>query len=267
MNELLSPVLFVGHGSPMNAVESNAFTRMLDATGVSISKPKAILCVTAHWMTKGTVVGAMKNPRTIHDFYGFPKELFSIQYPAQGLPALAEEINRRMPEVALDQDKWGYDHGIWSILLHLYPKANIPVVPLSIAMDQGPTYHFRLGQKLQWLRQQGVLIVGSGNIVHNLSRIDWNPQAQAASWAMRFHESMKALLHSKKYSDIAEYSLSGEDGRMSHPTPDHFYPFLTALGAMTPEEEIEILFDEIHHGSISMLSFVSRSNGQVISLK
>ncbi len=190
------PVLFLGHGSPMNAIQQNTFTRSLGDLGRTLGHPKAILCVSAHWMTKGTWVTRMPKPKTIHDFYGFPKPLFDVQYPASGSPEIADMIHGEIkdPEVRTDGTDWGLDHGTWSVLRHMYPKADVPVLQLSIDMSQGPEYHFQLGQKLRSFRDRGILIVGSGNIVHNLRQIDFSPSAKPFDWAIEFDEWTKNQL-------------------------------------------------------------------------
>jgi 4,5-DOPA dioxygenase extradiol len=255
-----TPVLFIGHGSPMNAVEDNDFTRTLKKLGGLLEKPKAILCVSAHWMTEGTWVTHMPKPKTIHDFYGFPEELFAIQYPAPGSPEVAELVKRTVPEVQLDDEMWGLDHGTWSVLRHLYPKADVPVLQLSLHMEKAPAYHYELGQKLRMLRAQGIMIVASGNIVHNLRRLRWGEQPEAYPWAIEFDEWVKEQILQKNHRALfEEFSLS-EAGQLSVPTPEHYYPLLYALGASDENDQMKFEFEGIQNSSISMrtLSFSVR---------
>lgn len=251
------PVLFLGHGSPMNAVTDNASTRMLARLGHQLPRPKAILCVSAHWMTEGTWITAMPNPKTIHDFYGFPEELFEIQYPAPGSPETAKLVNALVPnpKVNLDREMWGLDHGTWAVLRHMFPKADVPILQLSISMEQPAEYHYLLGQQLRQLRDQGVLIVGSGNIVHNLRRIRWEDDAKAYDWAVEFDEWVKGRLGARDDQALVRDYLSSASGRLSVPTPEHYYPMLTILGAADPDEQVRTEFEELQNGSISMRSF------------
>ena len=253
------PVLFIGHGSPMNAVADNSFTRSLNSLGRRLPKPRAILMVSAHWMTKGTWVTAMALPKTIHDFYGFPQELFNVQYPAPGSPELAQEIQTliHLPQIHLDESNWGLDHGTWSVLRHLYPAADIPVLQMSLDLSQPPEYHFQLGQQLQTLRDQGVLIVGSGNIVHNLRRIDWEENARPFDWAIEFDESVKGHLENRSFKELKGSLLSTEAGRLSVPTPEHYYPLLYILGASVNSDVLKFEYESFQNASISMrtLSF------------
>lgn len=248
------PVLFIGHGSPMNAIQDNAFTRSLGELGRVIERPKAILCVSAHWMTEGSWVTHMPKPKTIHDFYGFPKPLFDVQYPAPGSPEFADLIRSEVkdPKLNADDESWGIDHGTWSVLRHMYPKADIPVLQLSIYMSQTPEYHFRLGQQLRRLREQGVLIIGSGNIVHNLRQIDFSSTAKPFDWAIEFDEWVKDRLSHADYASLTNDATNSQAGKLSIPSPDHWYPLLYTLGASDNQDRLRFEYEGIDHGSISM---------------
>lgn len=257
INRSKSPVLFIGHGSPMNALAQNEYTHMLNALGEELPKPRAILMVSAHWMTKGTKVTAMQTPRTIHDFGGFPRALFEIQYPAAGSPELADEIIQKInePKINLDLNEWGLDHGTWSVLCHMYPKANIPVVQLSLDMTKPASFHFELGKKLSFLRDENILIMGSGNVVHNLRAIDWDEKAKPHTFAIEFDKWIEEKTHAKKYQDLVEHYLDQEEGKLSNPTQEHYYPFLVTLGAAYGHG-VKTIYSEIQNASISMRSFL-----------
>jgi len=248
------PVLFLGHGNPMNAIEENAFTRRLGALGRELPRPRAVLCVSAHWMTQGTWVTHMDHPRTIHDFYGFPQALFDVRYPAPGSPAIADRVRAevRTPAIGADGSEWGLDHGTWSVLKHMYPDADVPVVQLSLDMSRPSGFHFELGSKLRALREQGVLIVGSGNIVHNLRRIDFNEGAKPFDWAVEFDEWVKKRILERDFASLRDQATATPAGKLSVPTPDHWYPLLYVLGASDPSEELRFEHEGIDHGSISM---------------
>lgn len=248
------PVLFIGHGSPMNAIENNEFSRRLEELGRELPSPRAILCVSAHWMTEGTWVARMPRPKTIHDFYGFPKDLFDVQYPAPGSPEIADLVRKTVkdPKVQADEEMWGLDHGSWAILRKMYPKAEIPVLQLSLYLSQPGEYHYQLGQQLKPLRDQGILIVGSGNIVHNLRKIVWEEKAPAFDWAVEFDEWVKAKLVARDHQALISRYLETEAGRFSVPTPDHYYPLLTVLGATYADENVTFEFEGMQNGSISM---------------
>lgn len=252
------PVLFVGHGSPMNAIASNPFTKMLVRVGESLPRPKAILVISAHWLTEGSRVTAMRKPKTIHDFFGFPQELFDVQYPAPGsaeFAALVKECLSPVP-VLEDADSWGLDHGTWSILRHMFPRADVPVVQLSIDRQRDPEYHLALGRKLAQLRQQGILIVGSGNLVHNLQAIRWGSAAQPFDWAIEFDDWIKTCLISRDVQALIHDFHSSPAGRLSIPTLEHYLPLLYVLGASDAGDDIEFLYEEIQNSSISMRSFL-----------
>ncbi|MFP5519881.1 MAG: 4,5-DOPA dioxygenase extradiol [Bdellovibrionia bacterium] len=254
------PVVFVGHGSPMNAIANNSYTQMLEKLAAEIPTPKAILAVSAHWMTRGTWITAMQAPKTIHDFYGFPEALFQVQYPAPGNPDLAKSISEliQVPKIEKDQDSWGLDHGTWAVLKHMYPQANIPVLQLSLDMTQVPEFHFALGKKLAILREQGVLILGSGNLIHNLRILNWDEKAAPFVWAQDFSNWLKDKLNKKDFLPLVKDFHDVEGGKLSIPTLEHYLPALYVLGAFQENEEVQIDFDEIQNSSISMLSFRSR---------
>jgi 4,5-DOPA dioxygenase extradiol len=252
------PVLFLGHGSPMNAIEENEFVTGFSSLAQTLPKPNAVLCVSAHWFTKGTKVTAMQMPRTIHDFGGFPKELFAVQYPAKGSPELAkitEEI-LRPTHVELDE-KWGLDHGAWTVIKHVYPDADIPVIQLSIDYTKPPAYHFALAQQLQSLRHKGVLIVGSGNIVHNLVLVDFahmHKDNYGFDWAIESREKINSWLLDGNFDPIIHYAKQGAAINLAIPTPEHFLPLIYALGLKEKSETLSLFNDKLLAGSLSMTS-------------
>jgi 4,5-DOPA dioxygenase extradiol len=252
------PVLFIGHGSPMNAIEENEFVTGWRNVGKTIPRPNAILCISAHWETKGTYVTAMEKPRTIHDFGGFPRELFEVQYPAPGSPVLAKETKAiiKKTEVGLD-DKWGLDHGCWSVLKHLYPAADVPVIQLSLDYYQQPQHHYDLAKELSSLRGKGVLIIGSGNIVHNLGLVAWDKLDEPGfgyDWAMEANEKVKKFILSDDHKSLIDYKQQGRSFNLAVPTPDHFLPLLYSLALKEGNEEIEIFNDKPVAGSLTMTS-------------
>jgi 4,5-DOPA dioxygenase extradiol len=254
------PVLFIGHGSPMNAIEDNEYTRTLAKLGESLPRPRAILCISAHWMTEGTWITHMEKPKTIHDFYGFPEPLFAVQYPAKGDLKIAEEIKALVkdPSIQLDNEQWGYDHGAWSVLRHMFPKADIPVLQLSLHLEQPAEYHFNLGQALKPLREKGILIIGSGNIVHNLRKISWEREAPVFPWAIEFDAWVKEKLEARNFSALVSEAVQSEAGKLSVPTMEHWYPLLYAIGASDDRDKLRFEYEEMQNASISMrsLSFI-----------
>jgi 4,5-DOPA dioxygenase extradiol len=251
------PVLFLGHGSPMNAIEENEFVTGFRNVAKDIPKPQAILCVSAHWETKGTFVTAMQNPPTIHDFGGFPRELFEVQYPAPGSPDLAKETKSLISktEVGLD-DKWGLDHGAWSVIKHLYPNADIPVIQMSIDYRQTPLYHYELAREIKSLREKGVLVIGSGNMVHNLRMVDWRRlnETFGFDWAMEANERMKSYILDGNHRELVNFRFQGKAFDLAIPTPEHYLPLLYALALQEKNEEIKLFNDKAVAGSLTMTS-------------
>jgi 4,5-DOPA dioxygenase extradiol len=245
------PVLFIGHGSPMNAIQENAFTRVLVGLGRELPRPRAVLCVSAHWMTEGTWITRMAWPRTIHDFYGFPPELFQVQYPAPGSPEIADQIAAAVPGIHPDEESWGLDHGSWAVLRHVFPAADIPVLQLSLHLQQPAEYHLELGRRLRPLRDQGILIVGSGNVVHNLRRIRWEEDAEPYPWAREFDERVKERISGRDHAALLRTD-EDEVARLSVPTAEHYLPLLYVLGASSDDDALRFHFEEIHNASISM---------------
>jgi len=252
----LMPAAFIGHGSPMNALDHNRYTESWTAFGATFDKPKAVLVISAHWYVNITAVTAMKMPRTIHDFYGFPQPLFDVEYPAPGDPELAQRVIDVVEPtyVGLDADSWGIDHGTWSVLVHMFPNANVPVLQLSINAELPFDYHFELGTKLHDLRSEGVLILGSGNVVHNLRLIDWSSPGEGKDWAHRFDDSMRDIMTSDP-TDLGTASAHPDYG-LAVPTPDHFLPLAYVAGlsaaAKTPTTT---LIDGYEMGSLSMTAY------------
>lgn len=253
------PVLFLGHGSPMNAIEENEFVTGFRQAAASLpTTPKAILCISAHWYTQGTKVTAMEMPRTIHDFYGFPKELFEVEYPAQGNPSLAKDTAELLSptNVELNED-WGLDHGAWSVIKHMYPEANIPVIQLSIDYSQNAEYHFKLAKQLSSLRDKGILIIGSGNIVHNLRMLDWSKSEvdnYGFDWAKEAREKVNQHILDGNFDPLLKYQELGQALNYAVPTPDHYLPLIYTLGLKSTSEEVKLFNDKLVLGSISMTS-------------
>jgi len=249
------PVLFVGHGSPMNAIETNEFSLEWQKLGKSLPKPNAILCISAHWETKGTFVTAMEKPQTIHDFGGFPQALFDVQYPAPGSPELADKtrgiVNKT--KVGLDE-KWGLDHGAWSVIRIMYPGADIPVIQMSLDYYQNPQYHYDLGRELSALRQKGVMVIGSGNMVHNLRAVDWGKPNQGFDWAIEASSKFKKLIMDNDHKQLINYKLLGREVELSVPTPEHYLPLLYALALKTENEKVSFFNDKCVMGSLNMTS-------------
>ena len=249
------PLVFFGHGSPMNVLDDNAYTRAWQQIGAALPKPHAILCVSAHWFTRGTGVTAMDKPKTIHDFGGFPQALFDMQYPAPGDPYLAARVRELLAPVEVHADhSWGLDHGTWSVLAKAFPGADVPVVQLSIDGTRPAAWHFEMGRRLAPLRDEGVLIIGSGDVVHNL-RLMARDSGAEFDWARRFNDQVRSHLERGEVEQIVEYEQwGGDDARLSVPTPEHFLPLLYVVGAMQPDEHVSIVADGIDSGSISMLT-------------
>ena len=258
------PTIFFGHGNPMNAVLKNAYTDGWAAIGSSIPRPKAILCVSAHWYLPGVAVTAMSSPRTIHDFGGFPRELYEVQYSAPGSPELARRVQQLLSpltklaepgvKVELDQS-WGLDHGTWSVLCHVFPEANVPVVQLSIDETRAPEFHYRVGKLLTPLRDDGVLIIGSGNIIHNLHTYAWDKhEVKPFDWAVRFEKLARELLLSGNDEPLVHYELLGRDALLSAPTPDHYLPLLYVIALRREHESVRFPVEGFDGGSISMLT-------------
>src|SRR5262249_43172918 len=247
------PALFVGHGSPMNAIEDNEYSRTWANMGRILPRPNAILCISAHWETRGTLVTGMERPPTIHDFGGFPQELFDKQYPAPGSPALAEltQATVQSTNVCLDE-RWGLDHGAWSILAKMFPDASIPVVQLSLDQTQGPAYHYALGKELGALRDRGVLIIGSGNIVHSFR--GFTLRDVAYDWAIEFDETIKHFIEDGNHNPIIEYQRLGRAALLSVPTNEHYLPLLYALALQVPGEPVRFLNEKVTLGTMSMRS-------------
>jgi 4,5-DOPA dioxygenase extradiol len=245
------PVLFIGHGSPMNAIEDNKFNHAWEEAARQIPKPKAILCISAHWETQGTQVTAMEAPRTIHDFYGFPRPLFENQYPAPGSPELANRIMELVsePRVMPDQS-WGLDHGTWSVLCRMYPQADVPVVQLSLDRESKNARHYQLGRELQPLRQEGVLIIGSGNIVHNLRMMVW--EDTAFDWAVEYDEKVKQWILDGDHESIIHYEKYGKPAMLAVNSAEHYLPLLYILGLKDKDEPISFFADKLWGGSLSM---------------
>jgi 4,5-DOPA dioxygenase extradiol len=252
------PVLFLGHGSPMNAIEDNEFTRAWTEAAGSIPKPQAIICISAHWETRGTFVTAMENPRTIHDFGGFPKELYEVEYPAPGSPYLATETNRYVSQTPVELDqKWGLDHGCWSVLKHIYPKADVPVIQLSLDYYQEPQFHYDLAKQLAEFRNKGVLIVGSGNIVHNLNLVAWdrlNAGEYGYDWAIEANDKMKKFILTGDHQSLIDYKSQGRAVNLAVPTPEHFLPLLYILALQEKNETVTVFNDKPVAGSLTMTS-------------
>lgn len=254
------PLLFLGHGSPMNAIEENEFVKGFRDIAKRIPQPNAILCISAHWFIKGTKVTSMEMPKTIHDFYGFPQELYEVNYPAKGSPILANEVkNLLMPNlVELDYD-WGIDHGAWSVIKHLYPKADIPVVQLSIDYTKPASFHFEIAKKLSELRNKGVLIIGSGNIIHNLRLVDYgnfDKDNYGYDWAIEAKETINRFLLDGNYESIINYEKQSKSIQLAIPSSDHYLPLIYILALKQKEENITLFNDKLVGGSLSMTSLI-----------
>lgn len=252
------PVLFLGHGSPMNAIEENEFVNGFRNIGKTINKPNAIICISAHWETKGTFVTAMEHPPTIHDFGGFPQALFDVQYPAPGSPALAKETKDIITKTTVGLDeKWGLDHGAWSVIKHLYPDADVPVIQLSLDYTQTPQYHYDLAKQLASLRKKGVLIVGSGNLVHNLRMVAWdklNAGEYGYDWALEAKAKMNQFILSNDHQQLINFKSQGKAFDLAIPTPEHYLPLLYTLALKDEKEKVSLFNDKALAGSLTMTS-------------
>jgi 4,5-DOPA dioxygenase extradiol len=250
------PAVFFGHGNPMNAIMQNAWTDGWTAIGAEIPRPMAILCVSAHWYLPGTHVTAMQSPRTIHDFGGFPRALYEVEYPAPGDPELARRVRDLLAptEVALDH-RWGLDHGAWSVLCHVFPQADVPVIQLSIDETQPGQFHYELGKRLSPLRDEGVLVIGSGNLVHNLHTYAWGRHMpEPYEWAVRFEKQAREFLLAGEHEPLVDYEMLGRDAMLSAPTPDHYLPLLYIMGIGRDGEPVSFPVEGVDGGSISMLT-------------
>lgn len=250
------PAIFFGHGNPLNALLRNAYTEGWTRIGTLIHRPRAVLCVPAHWYFSGTAVTSMPDPRTIHDFGGFPRELYEVEYPAPGSPELAIRVKNLLAPVSVELDEeWGLDHGTWSVLCHVFPEADIPVVQLSINETKLPEFHYELGKRLGPLRDEGVLIIGSGNIVHNLHTYAWGKhEVEPFDWAVRFERQARELLLKGDDAPLVDYESLGQDAILSAPTPDHYLPLLYVIGLRRPGEPVSFPVEGFDGGSISMLT-------------
>jgi 4,5-DOPA dioxygenase extradiol len=250
------PVLFIGHGNPMYGIQENDFTRGWKKAVENVSKPKAIVVVSAHWETRGTQVTAMPKPRIIYDFFGFPQALFEAKYDAQGNPEIAREIAESLKErlIELDESNWGLDHGAWTILRHLYPKADVPVLQLSLDFTKPVGWHYELAKDLSFLRDKGVLVIGSGNMVHNLRQINFRAPNKGFDWAISASENFKKLILAGEHDKLIKYENLGNEVALAVPSAEHYLPLLYALALKTDGEQIEIFNDALDLGSISMTS-------------
>jgi 4,5-DOPA dioxygenase extradiol len=251
-----TPAIFFGHGNPLNAIQHNVYTEAWSAIGKSIPRPSAILAVSAHWYLPGTFVTAMSSPPTIHDFGGFPAELYQVNYPAAGDRKLAERVQQLFQPTSVGLNfNWGLDHGTWSVLCHVYPEADIPVVQLSIDETQPPAFHYSLAQQLSPLRDENVLVIGSGNLVHNLHTYAWGKHAaEPFDWATRFENEAKAHLLARNHQPLIAYESLGRDAQLSIPTPEHYLPLLYVIALQRPDEQITFPVSGVDGGSISMLA-------------
>jgi 4,5-DOPA dioxygenase extradiol len=251
------PVVFVGHGSPMNAIEESEFSAGWKNLGATLPRPRAILCVSAHWETAGTYVTSMERPETIHDFYGFPQELFAVRYPAPGDSALARLAQATAPEKLIQLDTtWGLDHGCWSVLRRMYPGADVPVVQLSLDRTRTPQWHYELAGNFSRLRDRGILLLASGNIVHNLGMMRWDAPDTAYDWADEVNGKFKSRILDGNPAELIDYRGFGRAGMLAVPTPEHFLPMLYAIGLRSKNESVEFFNDKTIMGSISMTSFI-----------
>ena len=250
------PILFLGHGSPMNAIEDNPYSQAWQSLGAKLPTPQAILVISAHWESSGTFIQSSPRPKQIYDFHGFPKELYEVKYQPPGSTEFAKKTSEFIPN-SLESTDWGLDHGAWSVLVRLFPKALTPTFQLSINKNLSPQEHFNLAKNLNKLREHGVLILGSGNIVHNLQKINWSPNARPHDWSLELDEKIKGLVLQKKFDDVSNLIKTDSSlMNISHPTLEHFIPLLYVLGASKGEDKVKIVVEGIDLGSISMTSFL-----------
>ncbi len=258
-NDTIMPTVFIGHGSPMNGIENNEFSLNWAQLGESLPTPNAIIVISAHWLTKGTYITAMNHPATIHDFYGFPQALFDVNYPAPGNPLLAEEIKNDLPnfDIGLDHE-WGLDHGTWTVTRYMFPKANIPTLQLSIDFNQPLEYHYQLATQLKELRKKGVLILGSGNMVHNLRMLAWDKMndSYGYDWAIEINEIMKNKIINHDYKDLIDYEKLNPHIKLAVPSVDHYIPMLYNIGLKDKNDDLLFFNDECVAGSLTMTSFM-----------
>jgi 4,5-DOPA dioxygenase extradiol len=259
--EFEMPALFIGHGSPMNGIEDNEFSTQWEVLGRTLPVPKAVLVISAHWYTRGTKISAVDAPQTIYDFQGFPTELYDVRYPAPGSPALAKTTAElvRKTIVTLDHE-WGLDHGAWAVVRRMYPAATIPVLQLSIDFTKDPLYHYELAAELKELRKKGVLILGSGNLVHNLRVLNWQNPENGYEWALEMNDTFKKLIHSNDYRSLTQYERLGSAAKLAIPTPEHYLPMLYVLALRGDNEEVGFFNDKTVMGSVSMTSFTLSSS-------
>lgn len=250
------PVLFVGHGSPMNAIEDNSYSRTWKEIAKRIPKPKAIICISAHWYTNGTKIMNEPNPRTIYDMYGFPRELYEIVYNAPGDPTLAQKAKDLISKKTTFDNSWGLDHGTWSVLVHMYPNRDIPVFQISIDAYAPIEEHYKIGQELKSLREQGVLIMGSGNIVHNLRLVDWHKAKKGFDWAYEFDDYIYENIEKHNHEKILNYHQLGEISKLAVPTQDHFYPLIYILGTTDQNDKVSVYNKSCELGSLTMTSYL-----------
>ncbi|HEV3153394.1 MAG TPA: 4,5-DOPA dioxygenase extradiol [Candidatus Baltobacteraceae bacterium] len=251
------PAIFFGHGNPMNALEQNAYTHKWSAIGRGLPRPRAILAISAHWYVEQTAVTIGERPRTIHDFGGFPRELYEVQYPAPGDPALAKRVVQLLSPVTTvaSDGQWGFDHGTWSVLCHVFPNADVPIVQLSLDETKPPSYHYELAQRLAPLRDEGVLIVGSGNVVHNLHTFAWGRHpVEAFDWAIRFEARVRELILENDFGPLVDYESLGRDALLSVPTPDHYLPLIYVMGLLRASDTVTFPVEGVDGGSVSMLA-------------
>ena len=250
------PVIFVGHGSPMNAIEDNEYSRVWKSIAKSIAKPEVILSISAHWYTKGTKIQNEEQPETIYDMYGFPKELYEIIYNSPGSPRIAKAAKKLISKETVYDNSWGIDHGTWSVLVHMYPERDIPVFQISIDAEAPPEVHYKIGKELKSLREQGVLIFGTGNVVHNLRLVDWHMSSKGFDWAYEFDDFIYENIKEKNHENILRYEGLGDVAKLAVPTPDHFYPLLYTLGAVDKEDKVSVFNKSCELGSLTMTGYL-----------